>query len=333
MSDESTIDSQTKSPPPSSLIQTDDEETRALTLRETGALAASATTALARIARQALTPALREVVPMNMRIERVRMLRYPSWIAERHAMATEYVADAEVSYFRHELATHSSPLRRDSMVEDEDLQRGKEINVGLAADLFDGIVLSPQQVFSYHHVVGRPSYRRGFVDGPELRDGVSSKGVGGGCCQITNMLFFMALHAGLEIVERHRHCLDLFPDVRRTVPFGCGATVFYNQADLRLKNPFDTPVMMRFAIDAGRLQGALLSWKDPGVRTRIIERDHAFTETPDGWVRSNRICRQLYDREGTFLEEHEVLRNRAHVLYDPVEEGVFARGMLEGEEE
>lgn len=44
----------------------------------------------------------------------------------------------------------------------------------------------------------------------------------------------MALHTPLTVTERHRHGYDVFPDAERTIPFGSGATCFYNYGDLMI---------------------------------------------------------------------------------------------------
>lgn len=181
-------------------------------------------------------------------------------------MALARASSAEAAASSFELAAHQTPLERVPGQVPRSLQIGKELNVALAAGLIDGIVIAPAQVFSYHHAVGRPSRMRGFRDGLELHDGKLGVGVGGGCCAVSNLLYLLAVHAGLKIVERHRHALDLFPDHGRTVPFGCGATVYYNLADLRFENPFSCPVILRLLVRDRHLRGSITAGRDLGVR-------------------------------------------------------------------
>lgn len=81
-------------------------------------------------------------------------------------------------------------------------------------------------VFSFTRSVGPSTRSRGYLPALEFRDGQTVTAVGGGLCQLANLIVLLGIEAGLEIVERHRHSLDLFPDAERTAPFGCGATVF-----------------------------------------------------------------------------------------------------------
>lgn len=215
------------------------------------------------------------------------------------------------------LAEHKTPLRRSAKVKDEALQRGKETNVVLAASKIDGVAIQPGQTFSYHKLVGMPIRARGFVEGLELRSGQEAKGIGGGCCSVSNLLFLISLMSGLEIVERHRHGLDLFPDHGRSVPFGCGATIFYPYADLKVRNPHEFPVRISLTVEGGFLVGQIQAANDPGWRIQVVERDHHFAKDRDVWVRENRICRQILSLEGQVIRDEEVLHNRGRCLYDP----------------
>src|SRR5262249_35093549 len=123
----------------------------------------------------------------------------------------------------------------------------------------------------------------------------------------------------------HRHALDLYPDEQRALPFGCGATVFYNYADLRFENPLDEPVLIRPRVEGGALAGELRAPRDPGFRVEIPEHDHPSFRAPDGgWMRENRIRRRLVRADGGVIAEHEVAHNVARVLYDPEEAGCCA---------
>lgn len=231
------------------------------------------------------------------------------------------LSEEDAARFTYVLSSHRSPLRRASGTASERLQQGKEANVRLASSLIDRVLVQPHRVFSYHALVGRPSRLRGFRVGLELHNGEPSAGVGGGCCQVSNMLYWLALAGGMHIVERHRHNLDLFPDDHRTIPFGCGATVFFNYADLRFENPMPEPVLVRLWIEEGMLNGELRSESDPGWRFEVVERDHRFFREGDQWFRENRICRRLMAADGSVEREQLIAHNIGRVLYDPEQAG------------
>lgn len=226
----------------------------------------------------------------------------------------------EISGFGYLVAEQRSPLLRPGTTPDPRLQAGKERNVALAAGCIDRVLIHSGQVFSFHHLVGRTTRRKGYMAGLELRSGALAEGVGGGCCQISNLLFLLFLRSGLDVVERHRHGLDLFPDHGRTVPFGCGATVFYNYADLRVRNPLPQEVLVRLTLEGGCLVGRVFSRCRTGTQIEVYEVDHLVRRDGDGWLRENRIRRRFRDSTGTTIWDEEVAHNRGRCLYDPEEQ-------------
>lgn len=216
--------------------------------------------------------------------------------------------------FPHVQARRRTPLRRQSTLYADRLQRAKEHNVARAAQLMDGVVLQPGASLSWHDVIGPPVRARGFVPGPELHADQLAEGGGGGLCQVANLAAWLAVHAGLELPTRHRHGLDLFPDEARTVPFGLGATVFFPTRDLVLRNPHDQPVRLGFQIVEGHLVGEARLASPLDTSFHVEERDARF-ERIDGVVyRFNRLVR---------VHEHgeePLWSTRARVAYPVSEE-------------
>jgi vancomycin resistance protein VanW len=64
--------------------------------------------------------------------------------------------------------------------------------------------------------------KKGYVDGMVLFYGSFRKGIGGGLCQLSNLLYWITLHTPLKVTERHQHSYDVFPEANRTQPFGIG---------------------------------------------------------------------------------------------------------------
>lgn len=114
---------------------------------------------------------------------------------------------------------HTSKLIRRLGDSDLALQRNKVVNLRLAVDCMNGVSIGPGEYFSFCRLVGRPSARRGFVEGMELSFGEARSGIGGGICQLSNLIHWMALHSPLRVVERANHSFDPFPDEGRILPF------------------------------------------------------------------------------------------------------------------
>lgn len=192
---------------------------------------------------------------------------------------------------------------------------GKETNIALGASAVDRIVVGPGEVFSFCRTVGPPTRRRGFVPGLEMHDREFTYAEGGGLCQLANLLFGLAVHADAEIVERHRHSFDLFPDTDRTVPFGFGATVFYNHVDFRFRNTLDQRLLLRTWIEGDRLRGEARLERCPGWRIRVAEAGHRFFREDGAIWRENRLLRCRVSTNGGEDEPVPLIANRAKVLY------------------
>lgn len=145
------------------------------------------------------------------------------------------------------IAEVSSPLWSDGTPAERVLQLGKVENLRRAAHALDGIQVPAGAVMSFWRQVGKPSRRRGFAAGRELRQGCIIPTIGGGLCQITNGLYQAAVQAGLQIVERHAHT-QVVPGSQAAL--GQDATVFWNYLDLRLAAPFSWRIDIVLSADA-----------------------------------------------------------------------------------
>lgn len=217
------------------------------------------------------------------------------------------------------IASHRTPLIRTLCGLDVRLQRNKIVNLCIAAERLDGIVLEPGQRLSFWREVRKPTARRGFLPGLVLDHGNLGEGIGGGLCQMTNLLYWMTLHTPLEVVERWRHSYDVFPDASRTQPFGSGATCAWPVLDLQIENPTTARYRLSLRVSETHLEGAWRSDQPVAVRYRIDERSHRFThEGPGRFVRHNELWRIEVDATTDEpVKESLVAVNSALMMYDP----------------
>ncbi|MCR4312315.1 MAG: VanW family protein, partial [Candidatus Uhrbacteria bacterium] len=92
------------------------------------------------------------------------------------------------------VARHQSVLLRKLGNADMRLQQNKIINLRLAAQAIDGVLIQPDETVSFWSLVGNPTKRCGYVSGMLLSNGNVTEGIGGGLCQMANILYWMALH-------------------------------------------------------------------------------------------------------------------------------------------
>jgi len=220
---------------------------------------------------------------------------------------------------------HKSLLRRQLAGSDPQLQENKIVNLGLCLPHLDGITIRPGETFSLWKLVGRPTAAKGYVQGLALENGEAVAAVGGGLCQMANLLFWLALHTPLTVVERHHHSFDLFPDHGRTVPFGSGTSIFYNYVDLRFYN--DTNATYQFCVQLtdAFLVGSVASDCPPAAGYRVEERGHRFERVGSRWYRENEIWRLTLDAaSGEVCGEELLMHNRAEVKYIVADSSLIA---------
>jgi vancomycin resistance protein VanW len=215
---------------------------------------------------------------------------------------------------------HKSVLRRVLEGTDPRLQDNKIVNLRLSVQNIDGVLIRPGETFSLWKLVGSPSAKKGYIDGLTISYGAVQVGVGGGLCQLANLIFWLALHTPMEIVERHHHSFDLFPDNQRTVPFGSGTSIFYNYMDLRFRNPTEHTFQLQLWLTERFLEGSINSDSFLPCVYRIEERGHRFEKQDGVWFRKNEIWQFVLDpSDNRVLEEKLMIRNCSEVKY-PVDE-------------
>ena len=215
--------------------------------------------------------------------------------------------------------SHATPLRRQLRGDQMEWQENKVTNLKIAVERLNGIVLHPGETFGYWKLIGRPSKRKGYKEGMVLFLGQIGGDIGGGLCQLSNLIFWMTLHTPLTVVERYRHSHDVFPDSNRTQPFGSGATCAYPHRDLMIRNDTDRPYQLCLRVGDTQLKGEWRSVSAPEMAFEIIEKDARIEQASwGGYIRHNALYRRAYDGNGKFLEEQFLFTNDAIMMYSPL---------------
>lgn len=241
--------------------------------------------------------------------------RYLQW----YLGAKKYALDIDKEYRAYVAFTHKTPLLRKLKDVEMYLQYNKITNLKIAVERLSGIVLKPGETFSYWKVIGKPSYKKGYLDGLVLcPDGSFKPGVGGGLCQLSNLIYWMTLHTPLLVTERYRHSHDIFPDVNRTQPFGSGATCVYNYMDLQIYNGTDSEFQLVLNVTKDELQGEWKSNKPQRYSYEIYEKEHSISPALfGGYIRNNVIHRKVYNFQKELIDDEYITENHAFMIYEP----------------
>lgn len=214
---------------------------------------------------------------------------------------------------------HSTPTLRKLKDVDMWYQHNKVINLRIAVQKLSGIVLKPGETFSYWKLIGKPTKEKGYVDGMVLFYGKFKPGLGGGLCQLSNLIYWMTLHTPLTVTERYRHSFDVFPDSRRTQPFGSGATCSYNYLDLQIRNDTNQPFQLFVMVKGDQLVGQWRMANPPLVSYKVYEKDHRITPAYwGGYLRHNIIHRKVSNLQGIEVDDQYITENHAIMMYEPL---------------
>ncbi len=261
---------------------------------------------------------LSEIHPIfyYVRIEQKRFFRFMKNLWGRKRFARR----KSETNFSYSCKKHQSLLRRKLGDSDPVLQENKIVNLTLAANKIDGIIIQPGEVFSFWGLVGRATRKKGYIEGMQLSRGEVKTGIGGGICQLANLLYWMVLHTPLTVIERHHHSFDPFPDEGRVLPFGSGASVFYNYVDFRFKNTTEYAFQIRVWVTDRHLKGVILSNKEIATSYHLEERAHQFYKRDGKTFRQNEIWRWMVDkRTGEYVHEELLIKNNSEVKYEVVD--------------
>lgn len=214
---------------------------------------------------------------------------------------------------------HQSVLLKKLGDTDMQLQINKVTNLKIAAKNISGILIKPGETFSFCKLVGLPAKHKGYLTGMELSFGKAKAGVGGGICQISNLIHWLVMHSPLTITERHHHSFDPFPDDGRVLPFGSGATVFYNYLDYQFTNNTELTFQINLWFTEKCLEGELRIDTELDYAYHVFEKEHRFLKMNGQFYRRNEIWRNkiLKFQSGKVTGTELLTKNFARVAYTP----------------
>ncbi len=139
---------------------------------------------------------------------------------------------------------------------------GRKSNVALAASRVNGVVLYPEEEFSFNDVVGKRTEANGFRSAYIIVDGEYKEGIGGGVCQVSSTLYNCALLAGLDITLVRAHSLP----VSYVAP--SFDAMVSTASDLRFVNTLSSAITIKMTADGKYLRAEIYGVDSQTVRRR-----------------------------------------------------------------
>ena len=122
-------------------------------------------------------------------------------------------------------------------------------NIKLASKSLNGVLVAPNEEFSFNRAVGERTVKRGYQISKIIANGEFIDGVGGGVCQVSTTLYNAVLLAGLDVLEYHPHSLSV-----SNVNPSFDAMVNSGWADFKFFNNTHNPVVIKTLADDGTLR-------------------------------------------------------------------------------
>ena len=216
------------------------------------------------------------------------------------------------------VSSYSTQLIKRGPGIDINLQKGKATNIQIASKNLNNIIIHPGEEFSFWSLVGNTTKKKGYQEGRVIINGKVEPDIGGGLCNLANLLHLLIVHSPMKITEFHSHSDALDPDKGTQKPFANGTSVQYNHQDYRFKNNTDQLIQLRTWTENEILFGELRSESQFPFTYQIVEENHHFKKEGNYYYRNSMIYREKLDRiTQQTLEKERILQNHSKVMYDP----------------
>lgn len=117
-------------------------------------------------------------------------------------------------------------------------------NMALCAEAINGVVIEAGADFSFNTTLGRPTTQKGYRQAAEYSNGKLTQVIGGGISQTASALYYCALMADLDILERAGN-----PYAVDYIGLGLDAYIDWGAQDLRLRNSTEAPIRITAEVE------------------------------------------------------------------------------------
>ncbi len=117
---------------------------------------------------------------------------------------------------------------------------GRHKNIELGVSRINGTILNPGEEFSFKKALGTTTVEDGFSEERIFLNGEVAKGVGGGLCQVSTILFRTVMDSALPVTERANHSFTV-----SRYDEGMDATYSDPGPDFKFLNDTANPIMIK----------------------------------------------------------------------------------------
>lgn len=217
-----------------------------------------------------------------------------------------YAREKKTACLPHLIFEARSPLYNTKTGFDMAYQHNKVFNLKLAAVPLQGMLIRPEETFSFWKRVKNADRQTPYKEGLIVVNGKMTTAPGGGLCQMSNLLFWMFLHTPLEVIERYGHTAREFPD-EEDGPVGVDATVSEGWLDLKAKNKTQATYQIHLSFTKTEMIGRLYSDVRPPVRYEITNGRTWYTRKQGEVTEHAEVLRKVIPHGSEEEARNEVL--------------------------
>lgn len=211
--------------------------------------------------------------------------------------------------------SYEEPIINPNSGHDIKYQYNKLENLKLASSTINQLLLLPGDVFSYWQTQKHNQALKNLKEGLVLIDDKIVYGKGGGLCQLSNLLFWVALNSPLTVLERHHHTIENIPNSLSTLDC-CDATISEGWCDLKLKNPTNQILQFIITFENDCIQVKLYSDTKPNYSYKAIEKHKSFYNKHNKTFLKNDIYQVITNLKDNTTQEKFLIHNEVEIGYD-----------------
>ncbi len=193
-------------------------------------------------------------------------------------------------------------------------QENRAYNISLAAQIINGIILAPGEVFSFNKVIGPRDENSLFKDAPQIVGNDMVEGIGGGICQVSTTLYNSVLLANLRILERYKHSVPV-----GYAPIGTDATVAYDYLDLKFQNTRKEYILITAGVEGEIFIVKIYGKKNPGIEVEVVSSKKEITKTGDTNLEIKEDDTPAY----RIIVERIIKRNGIEMMREIISEDIY----------
>lgn len=138
-------------------------------------------------------------------------------------------------------------------------------NLKISCELLDGYVIAPGAVFSFNEVLDRPTAQLGYKQAVGYQNGALTNIIGGGIDQTASTLYYCALMADLDILERRNN--DFIVDY---IGLGLDVCIDWGVKDLKFINNTESPIRIVASAEGSSVSIQLLGVDERSYDVTIV---------------------------------------------------------------